>query len=310
MSRLYLPSIWRYLTIEKSQRDRLCALYDEFCEGHRAASDAVKRADARPEFAAFEKACAAHGLDNTDRSPTDAPVGESSTLAAVTPSTDPQPASSSMMMTPTDEPVPALQHSHSDPVPAPIEIRQPSSTRLSILKPRRHSLGAADAHTTPKLTPKPFTKGHASSGSTSSTGDRRPALRFSDYLIKPVQRICRYQLLLAQLVPVGTAAGECSHFCLIGARGSCASRRGGVACQGHVPIRAPLPVLFDPCAAAVTVRRLATFDAVVPITRLFGPATPRVCRRRWVAAFTQPPTYLFLFSSLLSPETHFCALSI
>ncbi|KZV97292.1 Dbl homology domain-containing protein, partial [Exidia glandulosa HHB12029] len=150
---------------------RFAPIYDAFCLGHLAASDALRKHEARADYAAFERTCAAIAVPPT---------------------------------------APHLVHANTQPEPP---TRTTSSSRLSILaRPRRHSLGAASS----AIAAAEFARGHAHSASgsssisqpaTSTAGSANtiaaptaPALHFADLLIKPVQRICRYPLLLVQLV--------------------------------------------------------------------------------------------------------------
>ncbi|KAI6163072.1 hypothetical protein EDD17DRAFT_1756592 [Pisolithus thermaeus] len=79
---------------------------------------------------------------------------------------------------------------------------------VSSRKKRRHSLSSLDASTRAQVLPhvlassnlRPLNISTSESGhGDNATGTRRPRLLFVDYLIKPVQRICKYPLLLDQL---------------------------------------------------------------------------------------------------------------
>lgn len=79
---------------------------------------------------------------------------------------------------------------------------------MSSRKKRRHSLSSLDVSTRAQVLPhvlssfnlKPPNISASENGhNDSATGVRRPRLLFVDYLIKPVQRICKYPLLLDQL---------------------------------------------------------------------------------------------------------------
>ncbi|KAF9226616.1 hypothetical protein BS17DRAFT_775898 [Gyrodon lividus] len=90
-------------------------------------------------------------------------------------------------------------------------------------KKRRHSLSSLDASTWPQILPHPLSSvgptapilsASESGHSDKDTRNRRPRLMFIDYLIKPVQRICRYPLLLDQLqetTNVSQSASGTSH---------------------------------------------------------------------------------------------------
>lgn len=79
---------------------------------------------------------------------------------------------------------------------------------VSSRKKRRHSLSSLDASTRAQVLPhvlasfnlRPLNISTSESGhGDNATGARRPRLLLVDYLIKPIQRICKYPLLLDQL---------------------------------------------------------------------------------------------------------------
>ncbi|KAI6047453.1 hypothetical protein EDC04DRAFT_2623368 [Pisolithus marmoratus] len=87
--------------------------------------------------------------------------------------------------------------------PVPLDTASMSSSNK-----RRHSLSSLDASARAQVLPHVLSSFHLrtpnisaseSGHSANATGIRRPRLLFVDYLIKPVQRICKYPLLLGQL---------------------------------------------------------------------------------------------------------------
>ncbi|KAF8138471.1 hypothetical protein EV363DRAFT_1314013 [Boletus edulis] len=71
-----------------------------------------------------------------------------------------------------------------------------SRRRLWDLCKRRHSLSSLDALSTENMLPLTTSE---SSHTDRETSSKRPRLMFMDYMIKPVQRVCRYPLLFDQL---------------------------------------------------------------------------------------------------------------
>ncbi|KIL00040.1 hypothetical protein PAXRUDRAFT_8466 [Paxillus rubicundulus Ve08.2h10] len=161
--------------------------YQSFCSGHSEAFDLVRRVQQGypGEWDAFERRCAV--------------VAAEMQLDA------------------------SLRFSQGE---ASEELTDPSGSQILAFDPRkkrRHSLSSLDASARPKILPHPLStvspatpilSASESGHSAKDTRSGRPRLMFMDYLIKPVQRICRYPLLLGQLqetTNVSRSASGTSH---------------------------------------------------------------------------------------------------
>ncbi|CAA7260054.1 unnamed protein product [Cyclocybe aegerita] len=150
--------------------------YQSFCAGHPEAMDALRRAFQQYplEMADFEQRCGVLVSDMLD-------PGLKPALS------EPRPQSTRSS---TDSPPPSQKLT--------VEDRKRAMSLTSLdgavrsLRPRASVVLAKDSVTFPTEPPPP-----------SSKRDSKPSRRiaFADYMIKPIQRICKYPLLLDQLLP-------------------------------------------------------------------------------------------------------------
>jgi hypothetical protein len=161
--------------------------YQNFCSGHSEAFDLVRRVQQGypGEWDAFERHCAA--------------VAAEMQLDA------------------------SLQFTQGEASEELADLSGSQKLAFDTRKKRRHSLSSLDASARPQILPHPLStvtpatpilSASESGHSAKDTKSRRPRLMFMDYLIKPVQRICRYPLLLGQLqetTNVSRSASGTSH---------------------------------------------------------------------------------------------------
>ncbi|EJD33546.1 Dbl-like domain-containing protein [Auricularia subglabra TFB-10046 SS5] len=255
------------------------SIYDNFCHGHRDAAMAIRPFESRPEYAVFERVCAA----------------VASSVAS-----------------------PCLQHTATGSQEC-ISILTASFAHMGRSRP--HSV-----HATPSSRPS------SSSGPPQVASTRAPSLHFADLLIMPVQRICRYPLLLVQLVPACSKSEDDVIQAAINAmrcaaasadeasrRADAAHRsqliRTRIAARSSVPVLTPkelLPVEF--LAALGVVRFAASLDvahyspaAAEPKARCMGIflydggfiVLVKVHRNK-----TYEPKYWFALTSACSVQEH------
>ncbi|KAM0752527.1 hypothetical protein T439DRAFT_324621 [Meredithblackwellia eburnea MCA 4105] len=148
------------------------SLYNDFCARQGEAVDLVRSLDSRSEWEAYERQCAQAVLAKLSRR-----SGALSLPAIVTHTTT---ASSSEDNTPTSSPVAT--------VPGPAAL---SSS----------SFGSSPLVTSPTIEGRPFFLPQAQQR-------QQQKLRFQDYAISPVQRICRYPLVFASVLKNLTGGEE------------------------------------------------------------------------------------------------------
>ncbi|KAI0751110.1 hypothetical protein C8Q80DRAFT_1268399 [Daedaleopsis nitida] len=155
-------------------------IYESFCPGHAAATDLVRRAQERWPSAwdAYEQRCAQLASQATPNlREEDSPELEIS--SPTSPASEVEDASE-------EQSAPLRMRGNSVPAPSFVFPASPSSISSS-----RSQL--------------PFPINASSATSSPSSGERgtprsKSKLKFMDFLIKPVQRICKYPLLLDQLL--------------------------------------------------------------------------------------------------------------
>ena len=179
-----LRCIERHLTEPLAHQAPSFEIYESFCPGHNEATSLVRAAQERypVEWDAYEQRCSlrvAHEFEMALQSSSPSPRMEGSSPAH-SPSLSAESESlkrkrrhsmSSVALTSTLSPFGTIQ-------PSPSHLNVMSSTKSDPVSGRRP-------------------KGQAGATIPSQAG----RLKFLDYLIKPVQRLCKYPLLLDQLQP-------------------------------------------------------------------------------------------------------------
>ncbi|KII94879.1 hypothetical protein PLICRDRAFT_47885 [Plicaturopsis crispa FD-325 SS-3] len=152
-------------------------IYESFCSGHPEAFDLVRKIQQRHpvEWDAFERR-SSHLVSTSGSQP----------------HVEPRKA--------FDDPPPTIPHRH--PSRASTDHASVPPESFESLRKRRHSLSSLDRHNPSRVHPEKSNGNLRESDHGHSTGrakDMHARLAFMDYLIKPVQRICKYPLMLDQL---------------------------------------------------------------------------------------------------------------